>query len=766
MKTKKKLSAIFAILIMIISFFAVTPFPATAQPPITMVAPLDMAYLDAAKNFAALGSNSLPMNVTLTHRDNASLAGKLLVMPIMLVAPAAGVNVSQWSIGFTWNPTVLQLLDFSNVSLAPGVLPPTLFELFTASATMTPAKSGLIPKYPPGHINVINGSAASWVCTANIPSYVYVNASMIGGYPFYGAIPLAYAVFLVNYYGESVIDFPITPGHRSETYLKDDTGTKLTPGVSILVGNLGPGNDFNGHFKFRIHEVAMWSDYKLEDGTKIGDTYTMPVSLRSTEPINSWSINFTFLNPLVLDPLLVLEGPYLQATEPGNTTFTFSTGPNWIKANCTYNYPSLTRTGDGVLMAVVFNITGYGKCPISITDFKADDGANLITPGAELKLVPGTPYHGFFEFEKMPLLALLYGGTTPYVSWTTLTHSIGETFDLWLMVPSTSQQVHSWKAGFTFNPAVVEVVSFVEDTSYFSSSTWIKGTINNATGVVTSFNCTGGTGVYGTVGRLATITFKVVGYGRTGITLTDSAGDPSEAKLEDLSDLEIATPYGLPLLSAVFQMRSPITVDLDLSSNCMEDYFIGEVFTVQLTINSAENMSAWQSGFYFDNTFLNCTGVTFGNVFSGAFQHEVKDNTAGYVSVGQYLVKPNVATGAGLLANITFEVIADGNTYLDLISTAGVPVQTVITDPNGDTCTLTSLVQTPWGHSAIVWKWGDVDGSGVVNILDVKKVKLTYSAIITDPFADTDYNGVVNILDVKKVKLIYSAIIGPPSGLC
>jgi len=55
--------------------------------------------------------------------------------------------------------------------------------------------------------------------------------------------------------------------------------------------------------------------------------------------------------------------------------------------------------------------------------------------------------------------------------------------------------------------------------------------------------------------------------------------------------------------------------------------------------------------------------------------------------------------------------------------------------------------------------WGDVDGNGVVNILDLKLVKLAYSGYLDEPMADMDGNGVVNILDLKKMRLIYSGAL-------
>jgi len=54
---------------------------------------------------------------------------------------------------------------------------------------------------------------------------------------------------------------------------------------------------------------------------------------------------------------------------------------------------------------------------------------------------------------------------------------------------------------------------------------------------------------------------------------------------------------------------------------------------------------------------------------------------------------------------------------------------------------------------------GDMDGNGIINILDVKKVKLVYSGFIEEPLADIDGSGVVDILDVKKIKLIYSGLL-------
>jgi len=55
--------------------------------------------------------------------------------------------------------------------------------------------------------------------------------------------------------------------------------------------------------------------------------------------------------------------------------------------------------------------------------------------------------------------------------------------------------------------------------------------------------------------------------------------------------------------------------------------------------------------------------------------------------------------------------------------------------------------------------WGDVNGDGKIDILDLKLVKLAYSGYIDEPMADLDGDGEITILDLKKMKLIYSGYL-------
>jgi hypothetical protein len=54
---------------------------------------------------------------------------------------------------------------------------------------------------------------------------------------------------------------------------------------------------------------------------------------------------------------------------------------------------------------------------------------------------------------------------------------------------------------------------------------------------------------------------------------------------------------------------------------------------------------------------------------------------------------------------------------------------------------------------------GDVDGDGIVNIFDVKKVKLALAGCIVEPGADIDGDGKVTTFDLKKVKVILAGYV-------
>jgi len=86
---------------------------------------------------------------------------------------------------------------------------------------------------------------------------------------------------------------------------------------------------------------------------------------------------------------------------------------------------------------------------------------------------------------------------------------------------------------------------------------------------------------------------------------------------------------------------------------------------------------------------------------------------------------------------------------------SGLPEEAVYTVKANATCTCGANDEFVYGQVKIRLL-GDPNGDGVVDIIDIKIIKLVYMRCIENPFADLDGDGVVNILDVKRLKMIYS----------
>jgi len=745
MNTKKKLATIFTTLLMILSFVAVLPSPVQAQP-VAAVSILDMAMKDPGTNVVTPGpftpGGNPPMNLVLTNINNASRMGNILITAVYLIDLGTGISVDSYTVGLTFDPAVLKVATGGVYPVGgPLELPQTIFEA-----------TGFVPT--PGVYNNYAGYVANYTVTSTAgPIAVGVG----------GAKPLLYVIFVMNYWGKTNIDFTVTASPTQTT-----------------VSNLGVPHalvDLDGYYEFSVHNVVVspgLSPYFADPPHSAGELITLTVSIKNTELIHSWEINMSYFPTVISVPsnLLVQEGPYFKVVFINNTfTATVDDTAGWIHVNCTA-LPGQNRTGDGLLMAIGAYLVNYGATPLIVTSFKAVDSYGNIIPNLELQHYLTDPSIAV-QFEKMPVVALLYSGS-PYIYWTSPTHSISETFTMQLMLPyATSQKVHSWKAGFRFNPKVLEVVSVTEGTFLSSkgATTWTPGSINNTKGEVTSFLCVGDPGVNATgPGILANIEFKVKDYGRSLITLTDATGDPTQVELKDLADKAIKTPSGLPVVSASFEFRSPATVAVNIASSRKERYNDNEIFTVQLMIDTAENISGWQSGFYFTKLFLNCTGVKYAGFFgAGSVNITVIDNTAGFVSVSQFLLGGK-AKGTGTLVNITFQIISRNATYLDLVAKAGHPLQTLLGDPFGYTLPEVTIKESPWGHSGIVWNKGDVNSSGNqtstdVTILNSLLTKLMLEIIDMDealadrPFCDVNYSGTLTSTDVTVCESILTKIM-------
>jgi len=188
----------------------------------------------------------------------------------------------------------------------------------------------------------------------------------------------------------------------------------------------------------------------------------------------------------------------------------------------------------------------------------------------------------------------------------------------------------------------------------------------------------------------------------------------------------------------------------------------GASFTIEVNVTNITDLGCWQFMLSYNTTILDaiCVSATpcTENNHSwlpvdteGIFHPDgppTIDDTIGRVWVAALFPMSQPFTGSGALITINFTAAAPRNCTLHLYNT-------VLGDHLGEPISHRTLD----GSVTVLRSWGDVDGNGRIDILDVKKVKLAYSGIIVEPFADLDDNGVIDILDVKKIKLIYSGLL-------
>jgi hypothetical protein len=109
---------------------------------------------------------------------------------------------------------------------------------------------------------------------------------------------------------------------------------------------------------------------------------------------------------------------------------------------------------------------------------------------------------------------------------------------------------------------------------------------------------------------------------------------------------------------------------------------VDEAFTVNIDIGDVANLFAYQLALFYDNSILNCTGVTLpqnhflkpenpANLFIVRLEFDNNFNaTHGRIQVAMTLLAPERAkTGSGTLASVSFQAVALGDTDLNLSGT-------------------------------------------------------------------------------------------------
>ena len=212
---------------------------------------------------------------------------------------------------------------------------------------------------------------------------------------------------------------------------------------------------------------------------------------------------------------------------------------------------------------------------------------------------------------------------------------------------------------------------------------------------------------------------------------------------------EIIANYNGPSLTAkilVAAGETPITPEIPISAATLkflpspvQSPAVGEQLTLSINIADGENVAAYQATVQFDDSALRYISSAIGDYLpAGAFPlpAEASGNTVTLAAVSL----TGESAGDGTLATITFEVIAVKESTLTL---SGVLLSDSAETASRPQVEAGLIVEQPQLIE-------DVNGDGVVNILDLVRVASSFGGS-GENGADVNGDGVVNILDLVLV---------------
>ena len=212
---------------------------------------------------------------------------------------------------------------------------------------------------------------------------------------------------------------------------------------------------------------------------------------------------------------------------------------------------------------------------------------------------------------------------------------------------------------------------------------------------------------------------------------------------------EIIANYNGPSLTAkilVAAGETPITPEIPISAATLkflpspvQSPAVGEQLTLSINIADGENVAAYQATVQFDDSALRYISSAIGDFLpAGAFPlpAEASGNTVTLAAVSL----TGESAGDGTLATITFEVIAVKESTLTL---SGVLLSDSAETASRPQVEAGLIVEQPQLIE-------DVNGDGVVNILDLVRVASSFGGT-GENGADVNGDGVVNILDLVLV---------------
>ncbi len=243
-------------------------------------------------------------------------------------------------------------------------------------------------------------------------------------------------------------------------------------------------------------------------------------------------------------------------------------------------------------------------------------------------------------------------------------------------------------------------------------------------------------------GALVQITFLVVGVGSTPIVLADTklADGSSLPIVHDRTDgffSNVAPPPPPPPAFVYVDPASIVDPTLTPSNN----------FSININIINATDLLSFEFRLNYSSPVLEVLEVQEGTFLSGAGTTSIlkneTNNAAGSVLFSVGLTASPGVNGSGILATLLFHVLANGTSSFPL---SGI----VLKDSGGQVLTWTKADGSFSNLSKIP---GDINGDGLVDLLDVVEAAIRFGATPADtdkwnPDADLNQDNIINVFDL------------------
>jgi hypothetical protein len=386
-----------------------------------------------------------------------------------------------------------------------------------------------------------------------------------------------------------------------------------------------------------------------------GENFTVEIIIENVRYLYTFEFWLSWQTS-VLNVTSVVEGPFLSRDGAYTTTFyrfiIYDKGFMRVLGSLHGEPPGNSATGTGTIAIITFIVNNNGGTPLDLYN------TNLIDAYTG-KTIPHEVIDGYFQ---NPITKLYID--PPMIIDPTLKPS--STFQINITLENAIN-LYALKLNLSWQTSVLNVTSVVEgpflsrDGAY---TTTFESLIFEEEGNLFLNTTLAGDpkppAAEGN-GTIATITFLVAHEGVSDLHLYDtSLTDPNGFEIY----YTVEDGYFNPLPTV--KVEPPSIVDPTLT--------IGTTFQINITISNVENLYAWKMNLTWNPTLFEAANVQEGDFLrrGGNYQttfNVVINNTLGQIHIDCSLSgEPPLAAvnGTGILAEILFEVLAGGETPLQL----------------------------------------------------------------------------------------------------